>query len=360
MTRKRHGLAALAAAALLASACGNVIDAQNQAKSGSDHGGEGKLLRVAIFGGSWEKGIRQSVITPFEKETGIRVQAEIGTSTVTLGKLRQSPDAVDVALLDSGVSETARAEKLVATLPQDKIPALPELADRAKLRDREGIWALTMGYWALGLAYNSEKVKTPPTSWDDLWAPANAGKVAIPAPATTGGLPLALLAAGHAEAKGDTDLAPGLTKLRDLNAVSFFDSSGAASNLLQSGEAAVAAHYNSGAWPLADQGLPIKWVAPKEGALAADSRWHVTAKARNVEAAYKFLDFASRKQAQEGLVKTIYLAPANTTAVIPETVRGRMPYGPDGSLDDLLYVDWEMINKNKSKWTDAWTRTVPR
>ncbi|MFD9949034.1 ABC transporter substrate-binding protein [Nonomuraea sp. NPDC059023] len=359
MTRTGRGLAALAAAALLVSACGNVIDAQNQAKSGEDHGG-GKLLRVAIFGGSWEKGIRQSVIAPFEKETGIRVQAEIGTSTVTLGKLRQSPDAVDVALLDSGISEAARAEKLVAALPEDKIPAMSELADRAKLRDRDGVWALTMGYWALGLAYNSEKVKTPPGSWEDLWAPANAGKVAIPAPATTGGLPLALLAAGQLEAKGGADITPGLTRLSDLNAVSFFDSSGAASNLLQSGEVAIAAHYNSGAWPLADQGLPMKWVAPKEGALAADSRWHVTAKAHNTEAAYKFLDFASRKQAQEGLVKTLYLAPASTTAVIPASVRERMPYGPDGSLDDLRYVDWDMVNENKAKWTDAWTRTVPR
>ncbi len=348
--------ATVAATALLAmSGCGAAEQAEQQAQTSSDSGG--KTLTVSVFGGSWGEAIQANIIKPFEAEHGVTIQTVESTSTLALGKMRQESGVFDVALLDSGVSEVARAEGLVATLPEDQLTNLPDLSDRAQLRDDQGLWAVTMGFWALGLAYNTEQVDQPPAAWADLWDQRYAGKVTVPTPDTTGGLPF-LIQAAELNGGGIDNIQPGFDAIAKLDVAAFFDSSGTASNLMQSGEATVAAHYNPGAWPMADQGLPITWVVPKEGALAADSRWHLSAGTDQQDLATQFIDFASSAAAQQGLAKDLFVAPANTTVELDEQTKARMPYGANGSLEDLTFPDWAAINKHRSEWTAQWNRQV--
>lgn len=350
--------AAAVAACLSLAGCGAVDKAEQQAKSGGD--GQGKVLTVSVFGGSWGEAVKEHVVEPFEKKHGVTVRTVESTSTVALGKMRQDAGVFDVALLDSGISDLAREEKLVATLPEKDLGNLPDLADRAQLRDDEGLWGVTMGFWALGIAYNTDKVKEAPDSWADLWDEQYAGKVSVPTPATTGGLPL-LVQAAKMNGGGPDRIDPGFAKLGELDVAAFFDSSGTASNLLQSGEAVVAAHYNPGTWPMADQGLPVKWAAPKEGALAADSRWHVSEGSPRQDLAAKFVDFASGAEAQRGLAEDLYVAPANTTVELDGATEARMPYGAGGSLSDLQFSDWKStINAHRAEWTKEWNKKVAR
>ena len=50
-------------------------------------------ITVAWYGGNWGDAFRACVAEPFTKATGIAVNAEIGTSTVTLAKLQQQKTA---------------------------------------------------------------------------------------------------------------------------------------------------------------------------------------------------------------------------------------------------------------------------
>ena len=334
-------------ACLTLAGCSATETAEQNAATG-DNGGD-QVLTVSIFGGSWGSAINEHVIKPFEQETGIKVRSVESTSTVALGKMRQDPNAFDVALLDSGVSELSRAEGLVATMPEGKLSHLDELADEARVSDDDGLWAVTMGFSALGIAYNTEKVTDPPTAWADLWDPKYAGKVTVPTPETTGGLPL-LIQAAKLAGGGINDIEPGFKKMSELDVVAFFNSSGNASNLLQSGEATVAAHYNPGAWPLADQGLPIEWIAPEEGALGQASNWHVSSTTDKADLALQFIDFASSAKAQEGLAQDLYVAPANKNVEVTGEASARMPYGEGGSLSDLKFSDWNVINEHRSEW----------
>ncbi|TCP57473.1 putative spermidine/putrescine transport system substrate-binding protein [Tamaricihabitans halophyticus] len=342
---------------LFAASCGLAERAEQAARSGEDGGGN--VLTVSVFGGDWGNAIQQHVIDRFEQQTGVTVRVQINTSTLALGQLRQDPGIYDVVLLDSGVSELARAEDLVATLPEKQLTNLGRLTNRAALRDQGGLWAVTMGFWSLGIAYNTEKVAQPPSSWADLWDPKFAGRVAVPTPATTGGLPL-LLASAEMFGRGPSDVDAGFTRLEQLKVAAYADSSGTASNLLQSGEAVVAAHYNSGTWPLADQGLPIGWVAPKEGALAADSRWHLAAGSPKRDLAAQFIDFASGVAAQQGLVDDLYLAPADESVQPTGKAAERMPWGASGSLKDLRFPDWNVINAHRQEFTDRWNKQVAK
>ena len=140
----------------------------------------------------------------------------------------------------------------------------------------------------------------------------------------------------------------------------FFDSSGAASNAYQSGEAIIGAHFNVGAWDLIDKGLPIGFAVPKEGAWATDARLHLVKGAPNAAAARKFIDTALTPDAAACLATRLYLGPAVKDVQVPKDVARKLPWGAEGSVKNLSLFDWNLINSRRAEVTDAWNRQVAR
>src|SRR5579863_2946836 len=142
-------------------------------------------LTVAYYGGSWGDEIQKCITAPFSKATGIEVVPEPGVSSVTLAKLRQQKGkpAIDVAWMDGGISEIAAAEGLVAPIDPHAVPNVANMIPEGVYHKPDGsIYALSTGYYALGIAYNTKEVKTKPTSWNDLWNSDYAGAVTVPSP----------------------------------------------------------------------------------------------------------------------------------------------------------------------------------
>ena len=77
-----------------------------------------KQITVAWYGGNWGDAFKACVADPYTKATGVKVNAEVGTSTVTLGKLKAQKDApsIDAAWMDGGISEVAAADGVVENL----------------------------------------------------------------------------------------------------------------------------------------------------------------------------------------------------------------------------------------------------
>jgi putative spermidine/putrescine transport system substrate-binding protein len=112
------------------------------------------------------------------------VTPEPGVSGVTLSKLKQqaSNPTIDVAWLDGGVSELAAEAGVVASLEAAQIPGLNKIIPEGLYRTADGkVYAVSTGYYALGLVYNTKELAKPPTSWNDLWLPQYAGTVTVPA-----------------------------------------------------------------------------------------------------------------------------------------------------------------------------------
>ncbi|MGO4739073.1 ABC transporter substrate-binding protein [Bosea sp. 2KB_26] len=318
-------------------------------------------ITVAWYGGNWGDAFRACVAEPFTKATGIAVKAEIGTSTVTLAKLQQQKAAptIDVAWLDGGISELAFAAEVTDTLDAAAIPNLANTLPEAVYKSGATTYAVGTGYYSLGLAYNTQKVKTAPTSWNDLWKPEFEDAVTIPSPANSAGVPFVMFLS---KIWGGTasDLAPTFKKIKELKAALFFDSSGAATNAYQSGEAIIGAHFNVGAWDLADKGLPIGFVVPKEGAWATDARLHLVKGTPKKDAAAKFINQALTPEASGCLAEKLYLGPSVKNVVVkPETAR-KLPWGETGSVKTLQLFDWTEINTLRSGVVDAWNREIAR
>lgn len=316
-------------------------------------------IRVAWYGGNWGDAFNTCIAEPYTARTGVTVIPEIGTSNTSLAKLRQqqSKPVIDVVFLDGGISELAQADGLLAPIEPEKVPAIAGLHEAAIYKDGNDIFATSVGYYSLGLTYNKNEISQPPTSWEALWDPEYAGAVVIPSPANSAGVPFVAFLAGISNTPLDA-LGPVYEKLHKLDVASYFDSSGAASNAFQSGEAVIGAHFNVGAWDLADKGLPIGFVVPKEGVWATDARLHLVKNGPAPEAALQFINEAMTPAAAECLAERLYLGPAVKTAVAPESVAEKMPWGRNGSIANLNLLDWRQINERRAEITDAWNREV--
>jgi putative spermidine/putrescine transport system substrate-binding protein len=317
-------------------------------------------ITVALYGGSWGDTIQKCIIQPFTKETGIAVTPEPGVSSVTIAKLRQQKGdpAIDVAWMDGGISELAAAEGLVAPIDPEKAPNVANMVVAGVYKEGNGaIYALSTGFYALGLVYNTEQVKTKPSSWLDLWNSQYAGAVTVPAPTNAMGIPF-IVQINAIEGGTLANFEPGMKKLKSLKASSFFDTSGAADNSLQSGEAILGAHYAQAGWALADKGLPIGYSVPKEGAPAGDIRVHIVNNTKKLIDAEKFVNYAVSKPAATCMANTIYVGPATLGVTLSNEAKQRMPWGPSGSVSNLAITDWNKINPLREKITEMFNREV--
>ncbi len=321
-----------------------------------------KEVRVAWYGGNWGDAFKTCIAEPFTKKTGITVIPEIGTSNTTLAKLRQQKDkpTIDVAFLDGGISELAQADGVLSPITQAAIPNITDLQSQGVYKTPDNtIFAVSAGYYSLGIAYNKKEIKKAPTSWNDLWNPAYAGAVIIPSPANSAGVPFIAFLASIWNIPLN-NLAPVYKKLHDLDVASYFDSSGAASNAFQSGEAIIGAHFNVGAWGLADKGLPIGFAVPKEGVWATDARLHLVKNSPQPNNGAKFINQALTRESSQCLAEHLYLGPAVKGVKVSNAVAGKMPWGIGGSIANLNLLNWTDINKLRSSITSAWNREVAK
>jgi putative spermidine/putrescine transport system substrate-binding protein len=317
-------------------------------------------LTVATYGGNWGEAQKACILDPFAKASGLQVVQETSVSTVTLSKLRQQKGtpSIDIAWIDGGISELASADGVVAAIDPAKVPNISGLIDEAIYKNTDGkIYALSTGFYALGIAYNTKELKEAPRSWWDLWKSEYAAKVTLPSPVNAAGIPFFAHIIGLTGGSLDNP-APGVEKLKALKVSSYYDASGVAQASLQSGEAIAAAYYNTAAWAIADKGLPIAFIVPKEGAPSADIRVHISMGTKNDDAALKFVNYAVGGEAMNCLAEKLYVGPPTKQYSVSDQAKSRMPWGGNGSVRNLAIPNWDALNAKRQVLTEIWDRQI--
>ncbi|MFO0997856.1 MAG: ABC transporter substrate-binding protein [Alphaproteobacteria bacterium] len=317
-------------------------------------------LVIAHYGGNFGKGIETCMFDTFTKATGIGITPEPGVSTVTRAKLQQQKGnpAIDIAWIDGGISELAAGDGTLAVIDPKKVPNVANLIDEGVYKRKDGtIYAVSAGFYAIGIAYNTKEVKTAPTSWNDLWNKEYEGKITIPSAVNAGGIPV-FLHINKINGGDINNVDPGVNKLKTLKVANYFDSTGAGQNSFEAGEVIIGAHYATAAWGLADKGLPISWVAPKEGATSSDIRMHLVEGTKKKEAAEKFLNHALSKEVATCMSETLYLGPATKGVTLSDKAKARLPWGPNGSIKNLILFNWDEVNANRDRLNEIWNKRV--
>ena len=135
-------------------------------------------LVVGIFGGSFADESKNCHIASFEKKTGAKVALKLGSSSQFAAAIRATggKSDFDVVYIDNSLAVQLKNEKLLQTIDKGKLSNAADVSPR--MFDKDGSYVVFMT-GATTIVYDTNQVKNPPTSWNDLYKPEFAGKLAI-------------------------------------------------------------------------------------------------------------------------------------------------------------------------------------
>ncbi len=232
--------------------------------------------------------------------------------------------------------------------------------DRLAFRDNEGVERpdglvnfVPVAAGPQGLIYDTRQVSPPPDSWADLFDPRYAGRVTIDGGTWLTPIAEAAMADGVSDPMKLTDDQVEQAKQKLIDSRSQFRSfSGSDSeklNLFKAGEVVLADGGRYNALLLRSEGLPVEWVAPKEGPLSWVCGLGITSKAKNIAAAYKLINYFVSVPAQTIAAQNGY-AVVNPAAVAHVPARYRETADPTSIADAIAEVQPE----NFQTWVRAW------
>jgi putative spermidine/putrescine transport system substrate-binding protein len=343
-------LAALLLAAVCLGGCGSKDEGSNEktAKQGGD------TLVVGTYGGKYDEAFMKAVIKKFTAETGVEVVLDPSYSYAKLAGEGKNP-SVDLALMDD--IQVAQGKDADVFLPLD-LTKLPNTKDLYKgAVDPTGL-GVSIQWGRLGLVYRTDKIKEKPTSWQDLWKDEYKGHVTINTLQGTSGLQVLCMAA-RLNGGDDAHLDPGWTAMKQLaaNCKAIAQSTSNLTDMLTTGEVWIAPWWDGRAYALVDEGVPVDFVVPKEGAFNTNVEMIITKYSKNQEMAYKFLNAMLDAKAQAEMSSIIHYGPVNKDAKLDDQLAKQVVYGPE-QAKALIICDWNILAPIKSDLSAKFDKEV--
>ncbi len=258
---------------------------------------------------TWKGYAPKVLVDKFEKETGITVKATYTNNEEMIAKLRATRGAgFDLAQPSQDRISSVQAKyKLYQPMDFSRIESaqvIPSMLDAVKKNTLVGgeSHAVPFCWGTSGLIVNKKNAPNV-TDYTDLLNPEYKGRISYRLKRPT------LIA--MAFALGDDPFAKygdaaAYKALMDKVAKALIDNKSLVKNywsggdsLLQSmrsGEINVAMAWDNGGWKLHKENADIDFVAPKSGALGWIDTFAIPAKAKNTDAAYKWINFMLRPE----------------------------------------------------------------
>jgi putative spermidine/putrescine transport system substrate-binding protein len=318
-------------------------------------------LYLANTGGSTEQLYRQKIIPAFEKAHNAKIVYVAGSSSDTLAKLQaqKGRQQINVVVLDDGPMYQAMQMGLCAKV--EDAPVMKDLYPLAQL----GPTSVAVGVVATGIGYNADAFKKMglpnPDSWNALINPRLKGKLIVPTISNTYGLHTLIMLA-RINGGSETNIDPGFIAMQKQvapNVLSWATTTGSLDSLMQSGDVVLAPYGSGRAVALQDTGFPLKFVYPKEGAVALRVAACSIAENTQPQLSQEFVRYLLSPEVQTLHAKFIGLGPVNMTVKLAPNIAARVPYGPE-QISKLLSVDWRVVNERRADWTRRWNSSIER
>jgi spermidine/putrescine-binding protein len=315
-------------------------------------------LVVGIFGGTIVDNARKCHLPAFEKATGASVKYVLGSSVQTAAKLRAAGarSEFDVAYMDSQIVKQVKAEGLLQPMDPAKVASWNDLYDVS--RDRDNIWVSFM-FSATTLAYNTKLVKTPPTSWNDLWKAEYKGKLAIPDISGTSGQQF-LMAAARLNGGSLDNIAPGFEAIMKLkpNVQMMYTQPDQLIPLFERGDIAIAVWYADRTGAAAVKGVPVASAYPKEGAIGIVPTVSIPKGSQKKDLAEKYISVLLSPEGQLCYAQNQFAGPSNKKVKLPADLARLLPYGEN--VERMYFPDTDVVARRLPEWAERWGREIAR
>ena len=232
----------------------------------------------------------------FEKKTGYKVVHDyFNSEQEMLTKLRTSPGAYDVVLINSAFTKQAKGEGLIGKIDTADMPNVanlaPNLGKNADLVYGGDVYGVAWTWGVTSLTVNKDTVKPLPDSLAVMWDPQYAGKVSIRDDAVEAVMFAALATGQNMNDIKDLDAVKAKLKALMPQIKTFWSSESDWNQFFSAGDFAVSTFWSGGAGRSASKGLPVAFVIPKEGAVGWLDSLAIPATSKNAAAARAFIDW---------------------------------------------------------------------
>ena len=320
----------------------------------------GRTLSVSTWGFNMDL-INKNITKPFEEAYGVKIIYETGNNADRLTKLKARKDSpnVDVVHFAGNYIYLATKEGLLQPYEPEKIPSLKELYDWAKdpVGNRYGIGYAISTY---AIAYRTDKVNPPITSWADLARPDLKGFVTLPDITTTFG-PATVVLLAKAFGGSEENVEPAWQNLPQIakNLVTVYRRSSELITLVQQGEVWVAP-YTSFSWGnLLGTKVPLKSVVPKEGTVGSQSMVAIVKGTKNPDLAHLYIDFILSHDVQKAQAMDLVDSPTNMTVKVPPEIGEKLAYGPE-KLSNIIFLDEAKLAQVQESWVKRWQQIMAK
>ncbi|HEX3952531.1 MAG TPA: extracellular solute-binding protein [Stellaceae bacterium] len=315
------------------------------------------MLVAATFPGTWNDAQKTILVPHFHAATGADVTLTIMLATDQIAKLSASKGAapsIDVAIMDEGPLLDGLDQGLFEKYPTAKSPHYTEL-----LPVFQDQWGPKISIQAIGIGYNPKKIKTPPTSWNDLFKPEYKGRVGLTALNSTLGMAF-MVDLARVNGGSESNIEPAFVALKKLlpNVGAISANLGAHAALFQQEQVDIAPHNFNFVQTLKAKGVDIEFAKLETGVPAWRTSLHIVKGSPKADLAAAYIDGHIDPAVQEAMSKPPYdIIPTNGKVPMPAAA-AKVLAPTQADLAKLVYFDWAKINQDRSAWIERFNREI--
>ena len=300
-------------------------------------------------------------VQKFEAENNCKiVHVYMSSEEELLTKLKTAKDGeLDVVLPNCTILPSAIQEGLLLELDTAKLTNFNNLYDRFKSQEecfQDGkMYSVPWVWGSTAIAYNTDDIKEAPKSVSVLFDPAYKGKIAI-RDDFNDAVMLAAIALGQ-DPNNPSDLDAIKAKLMEQKPLNktYWKTGDEFSKLFAGKQISVALMWSGQAAFMKQEGEPIAFVVPEDGAIGWVDTWGIAKGSQNADLAYRFIDAMISKDFQYNWASSGGPAPVNQEAgdqIDPAYAASAAM--DEASLNKLYFMQYR-TDEVKQTWNELWT-----
>ena len=307
--------------------------------------------------GSWEVAFRENAVPVFRRDNNnaeVALEPMIGVEQLAKLSASKANPPIDVAILDSGPSLVAISQDLIAPYPVERSKHFADILPEAK-----SPMGVAPFFQIIGIAYNTDRIKAPPTSWDDLWKPEYKGRVGITNMNSSLGIGF-MVDVARKRGGSEANIEEAFKRLAELKpnigAVAANPSQAAA--LFQQGQIDIAPAIFNEIMLLKARDVPVGFVLPKDRGVGYTSTMHIVKNSPYAELAFKYIEACLSPEVQTKMMQNPFLViPTNSKVTLTGEI-AQLFGATDRLKEKLTFLDWNAINPNRAAWGERFNREV--
>ncbi|MCA3585435.1 MAG: extracellular solute-binding protein [Methylocystis sp.] len=314
---------------------------------------QARELVMIGYGTAQDDPIKRVAAELGKRHAGVTLRVIGGLSAEALAQIKAARGAspYDLAVMGTPAIINAVGEDVLEPLTVSKIPSFAKLDPRFPPAAR-GV-GVPVNFSGFGIAYNKQTVRTPPTTWADLWKPEFAGKVGLARPQSNLGLG-AVSIASRAFGRPDDDMEFGLQKWRELKPL-VGRSPPLLQQMLERGEIGACILWHDNTALAAATGLPFGYVKTPQPIILPSSvvMFRRTAHA---ELIHEFAEIFLSEEIQRFQTNPPYFfGPTLAGVPTPQAAAEFLPSTP-AEVAAMASIDWEKVAPQRGKTVEAFDR----